>query len=366
MANTTYGLNSPETVKLWSRKLAREALKATYIGKFTGRDSNSLCQIKEDTSKGDGDRVRTTLRMLLTGDGVLSDATLEGSEEALTTYTDDIVIDQLRHAVRSGGRMTEQRIPFSVREEARMGLQDWFADRIDTWFFNQLGGNTAQTDTRYTGLQATIAPDTAHHYQQVGASTETVGTTHANDTTVGSASSTNRFQLTAIDKLVTVAKTNSPQIRPIKVGGNEYWVMFLHPDQVYDLRTDNTAGQITWYDAQKAAMQGGRVDNNPIFTGALGVYNNVVLHESTRVPNGANTTTAVTKTRRAIFCGAQAACMAFGKGYSMGQFNWVEELFDFRNQLGVSSGIIAGLKKLRFNSSDFGSIVLTTSYSGNQ
>lgn len=103
MAVTNYGVNAPEAVKLWSRKLFHEALKKTWFSKFMGRDSNSLIQIVEDTSKGPGDRVRVTLRMLLTGAGIQGDSTLEGNEEALVTYTDDLLIDQLRHAVRSGG-----------------------------------------------------------------------------------------------------------------------------------------------------------------------------------------------------------------------------------------------------------------------
>ena len=40
--------------------------------------------------------------------------------------------------------------------------------------------------------------------------------------------------------------------------------------------------------------------------------------------------------------------------------NWVEELFDFKNQLGVSAGAIWGLKKTIFNSLDFGTIVVPT------
>ena len=42
--------------------------------------------------------------MQLTGDGVQGDATQEGEEEALTTYTDDFVINQLRHAGAQGAR----------------------------------------------------------------------------------------------------------------------------------------------------------------------------------------------------------------------------------------------------------------------
>jgi hypothetical protein len=49
----------------------------------------------------------------------------------LTTYSDAIVIDQLRHAHRSGGQMSEQRVTFNMREEARAGLADWWAGRIE-------------------------------------------------------------------------------------------------------------------------------------------------------------------------------------------------------------------------------------------
>jgi len=151
MALTSYGVNSPEAVKLWSKVLSREALKATWIGKFIGEGSDALVQQRDDFKKSAGDRLTTTLRMQLTGDGVLGDGTLEGNEERLTTYTDNLLIDQLRHAVRSAGKMTEQRIPWSIREEAKDGLVDWWAGRMDTAFFNQLCGYTVQTDLRYTG-----------------------------------------------------------------------------------------------------------------------------------------------------------------------------------------------------------------------
>src|SRR6185295_19331782 len=121
MAVSDYPVNHPLAVKIWSRKLIREALKQTWASKFMGTGTDSIIQIRDETQKGPGDRVTIGLRMQLTGGGVQGDGTLEGNEEALTTYTDNLFIDQLRHAVRSGGRMSEQRIPFSIREEARVG-----------------------------------------------------------------------------------------------------------------------------------------------------------------------------------------------------------------------------------------------------
>lgn len=348
MATTSYGVNDALAVKLWSKKLFQEALKATWFSKFMGKGSDSLIQIKDETSKGAGDKITIGLRMQLSGDGILEDGTLEGNEEALTTYSDSVFINQLRHAVRSAGKMSEQRVPFSVREEARQGLQDWWANRLDTAFFNQLAGNTAVTDTRYTGNQACVAPDSSHQ----------VWVTGSNDQALGSG---NVMTLAMIDKCVEKAKTNTVPIRPIKIAGyGDVFAMFLHPYQVYDIRTSTSTGQ--WLDIQKAALTGSGDTKNPIFTGALGVYNGVVLHESTRVPTGVNSSTsaAISTVRRAVFAGAQAGVMAYGKDSSSGEMSWVEEMFDYGNQLGVSAGLVFGIKKAQFNSSDFGTIVASS------
>jgi len=57
----------------------------------------------------------------------------------------------------------------------------------------------------------------------------------------------------------------------------------------------------------------------------LGVYNGVVLHEWTRLPNGIGANSA--NTRRAVFCGAQACSLAWGQGYSEAP-KYIEDLID--------------------------------------
>lgn len=345
--DTNYPLNHPLAVKIWSRQLLEEALKQTWFSKFIGNDSGSVVQLKNDLSKGPGDRIRVGLRMLLTGDGIQGDSTLEGAEESLTTYTDDLFINQLRHAVRSAGKMSEQRVPFSVREEARQGLTDWWAERLDTSFFNQLTGNTGQADTRYTGNNATIAPSST-----VFGNSDLVAA-------IGSlsATTTHALSLRDFDKAVALAKTRSPVIRPVVQGGDQYYVAFLHTFAVYQMRAQALTGQ--WADIEKAKVQGGK--DSGIFTGAVGVYNNVIYHESTRLPDvtgmGNTGSGASTDFRRAALCGAQALIMGYGQdgGSSV---SWTEELFDYKNKLGVSAGMIFGLKKTQFNSVDFGVVTL--------
>jgi N4-gp56 family major capsid protein len=229
-----------------------------------------------------------------------------------------------------------------------------------TSFFNQICGNTAAVDTKFTGNNATVAPSTNRIIR--------AGNVAGDNNLTAS----DKMELQYIDiarqraETASVAAGTGPLVRPIRIEGNDYYVMFLHDFQVHDLRTNTSTGQ--WLDIQKAAMQGGDVASNPIFTGALGVYNGVVLHKASRVTQGANGTTAVANTRRAVLCGAQAAMIAFGSSNGATRYTWVEEMFDYGNQLGVSAGSIFGLKKTKFipandsatNAEDFGAIVVST------
>ncbi len=348
MAATSYGTNDPLAVKLWARRLIVEVLKSAWASRFMGPTPDSIIQVKDELQKSAGDKITYGLRMQLTGLGVAGDGTLEGQEEALTTYNDSVVINQLRHAVRSAGKMSQQRVPFEVREEALSGLRDWWTDRIDQSWLNQIAGNTVQTDTRFTGMQATVAPTTTSNILFV----------NANEASDNSVSTTSTFVLSVLDKAVERARVNTPAIRPLKIGGKPMYAAFLHPYQVTDLRISTSTGQ--WLDIQKAVLQGGEISDNPIFDGSLGVYNGVIMHSDARVPQGVTGSSVVTSVRRSIFCGAQAAMMAFGRDSGPEKFTWVEELFDYGNQLGVSAGLIFGMKKAVFNSVDYATIVMST------
>ena len=99
---------------------------------------------------------------------------------------------------------------------------------------------------------------------------------------------------------------------------------------------------------------------NAIFRGSLGQYNNTIIHEDSRMPLASPSGSALTTVRRAIFAGAQAGCVAFGRGSGPNRIDWYEELFDYGNQLGVKAGLIWGAKKMVFNSADFGVIALSS------
>jgi N4-gp56 family major capsid protein len=84
-------------------------------------------------------------------------------------------------------------------------------------------------------------------------------------TTENSITTTATFSLSLLDKAVERARTNTPAIRPLQIGGKPMYAVFMHPYQVTDLRTSTSTGQ--WLDIQKAAMTGGEIQDNPIFDG---------------------------------------------------------------------------------------------------
>src|SRR5258708_8171823 len=168
------------------------------------------------------------------------------------------------------------------------------------------------------------------------------------------------MSLAVIDACVERAGNATPLIRPIKINGENKFLMFLHDYQVTDMRTKTDSGQ--WLDIQKAALGGGIGSKSPIYTGALGEYNNTILHKWNRLPMGvSNAGVQQTSTRRAVFCGAQAGAVAFGREFDEGvHYKWVEELFDYERELGVSTQTVWGIKKATFGGQDFGTIVATT------
>lgn len=352
MSETTFGLNDAMAVKTWSKMLSVAMRENCDIAPLMGDDDNSIIQIKSETKKTGGDKVTFGLRARLTGDGKTEGETAEGNGESLSIYSDAVVINELGHVVgsRSENTIDQQRVPFNLREQCKDALGEWWADRMSATFFNQVCGNTAQTNTKYTGLNATSAPAGTGRHIWAGSATTDQGLT-ASDV----------FTLDLIDAAVENAKVGANMVRPIRINGQPKYVCYLHPYQVTSLRTNSSSGQ--WLDIQKAALAGGADSKSPIYTGALGEYNGVILRSSQDIPLGCNSatpTSAVSSTRRAVLLGAQAAVMAYGSNGSANKYRWNEELLDHKRKLEVSAWSIMGMKKSVFNSADFGTVVIST------
>ncbi|MDH2313337.1 N4-gp56 family major capsid protein [Methylobacterium brachiatum] len=357
MSFTSFGVNDPMAQKTWSKKLAVEANKALDVDPLIGEGDGSIIQKKTELSKGNGDKITFALRMQLNGDGFTSSDVAEGNGEQLGTNSDSITIDELGHVVgvKSKNTIDAQRVPFDMREQARSGLADWFMLRKAVTVFNHLCGatpiNFRPNALKYSGNNAITAPSAGRIIR-------------ANGKTAGNLVQADFMTLGMIDAMVEVAKTGGSaglvSMRPVVIDGGKYFVLYLHSTQVTSLRTNTSAGQ--WLDIQKAAMAGMQSSKSPIFSGALGMYNGVILRESQQVTQGvsADGKSFVPNTRRAVLLGAQAATIAYGKAGGDTTYRWNEELYDHKRNLEVSAWSIWGVKKTSFNGADFSCIVAET------
>lgn len=360
MAITNYGVNDALAVKLWEKKLDHEALKFTDINPLVGTDQNSIIQLKTNMQKGPGDQVTFGIRMQLQGAGFTENQLAEGNGESLTTYNDRVLINELGHVVgvKSENSIDQQRVPFNLRDEARMGLSDWYAKRFSVAFFNQVCGYNLQVDVRYTGLNAALAPSASRIIRQSARASDDLLV--AGDV----------FTIDLIDKAKELAITATPKIRPFNAVGmtngrrdfnktlTDKYCMYLDPFQVTDMRRNTSSGQ--WLDLTKAADTG-RGYGGKIYTGAIGEYNSVILRQTADLTNGVSAGGVIVATvKRAVLLGAQAAVMAFGKQGGINRYRWNEELFDHKRRLEVSAWTIHGMKKVQYNNVDYGTVVVST------
>jgi N4-gp56 family major capsid protein len=379
MAEVVVPVSDATAVVVYSRRTFTHAIRSTTAAKLMAiglkaDDQTNFVQLFDETMKGPGDLIKYDLIPNIIGPGVLGDTPIAGQEQAWSALQDSFYINQQRQAELLKGRMSQQRVPYSMRDSAKVTLANWMKTIINTGMMNQLGGNSAQTDVSYTGMQAAVAPDSSHWLY---AST---GTAESN------LSSAMPFSVNLIPLAVAKAQGSLAfPIKPVVVKGVEIaGVLFIHPLQVKALKVNFTAGE--WADIYRAALTGGQITGNPIFTGAIGMYENVVIHQDAYVPYGDTAqnliydpvaaamvaaptnlgavTAGTTSIARGIFVGAQAGAIGFGAADQMDgkplRVRWYEELLDAGNQLRVTAGMVWGFKKTRFASLDYATIVISS------
>ena len=330
-ATSDWATGSPETVKRWSEQTWTELPKLIYWTKFMGKGLNACIQVKEELQSKPGDLVTFSFIKKLAGAGIDEDTQgaggLEGQEEAIVPYTDTVGIKHLRHAVRLKGRLSEKRTAYDQRSTAKDLLTTWMAETIDKSIFTAFDTGTHATHVVYGGAATSTATLQAGDYMTTALLTKTKTKAKKADGT-----------------------TSSGKVWPLKVGTDEYYVAVISPDQEHDLKVHDPA----WAQAQREAQNRGK--DNPIFTGALGIWDGVIIHSHENIALATNWGAGGTLTgASAMFVGRQAGAFAWGFMPS-----WVEKEFDYGNSTGFAVGACWGMKKAIFNLFDHAFYSLAT------
>jgi N4-gp56 family major capsid protein len=362
MAQTIVGLNSAMAVKIYSGNLAVDiGRKGYFTNKFMGSGEVPTKPIWRltDLEADSGEQISYDLSMQLKAAPTQGDNIIEGKEEALNFYTDVVYIDQLRHGVDCGGRMTRKRTLHDLRKIGKARQTDYWARLFDETFFMYLSGSRGTNTefiepTTFSGYanNSFTAPDSQHLVYG------------GNAVSAASMATTDKMNLQAIDKCVAYAEMMGggtqgiPQIQAAEVEGEKRYLTIMDPYQAYDLR--NGSDTNGWAEIQKALATA--LGNKSAFiTGAIGIHNDVVMHKHQnciRFTNyGAGANVAAT---RALFLGVQAATIAFGSPGKDLRFGWREEEKDAGNKIAIYTNTIVGIKKVTFNGLDFGGMAIDT------
>lgn len=348
---TTLLTGSATAVKRWLDQAYQEYLGLNVLAKYFGTSETSMIQVNEDLMKNKGDSITFNRLGALTGEGVQGDSVLEGNEEDLPYNSQAVTIDLYRNATKVAGKMTEQRFPFEIANKSKPALTQWKAHKDEREIFRAMGSidgvlyNAASEAQKDAWL--------ANNADRVlfGAA---VANNVANDhsacllTVDGTADVLLPAHLTLLKRL---AKLGNPKIQPLKIGeagmGMEVYVYFAHPYCTRDLKASDD-----WKNANRDAMPRG--SENPIFTGAIGSYDGVIVVESDKIPLLDNVGAGSIDVAQNFLCGAQAILWAQGSVGGGQRVNFVDEKFDYGNKTAVAIESMWGVAKARFGTGPAG------------
>jgi len=348
------------TRKRWARDLFLTLLPAVEFNELTGKTSSDIVQLRTELGKGEGDNITFGIRLPLVGEGVVGDDTVEGNEERLRFRNFGLTIQELNHAVDTGGKMEEQRVPYNLMQEGKDGLQEWWGAKLSDYLINTLVGNSAYRIAGKVFAQAITDPDTDHFIAVNQADGTAVATAEAAIT------SADVIDLQMLDRMKQRAEVplhpaysigDTPagsgyKLRPLMKNGKPYYRVIMH-NYVFDaLRQNTNVGQ--WGDLLRSA--------NKLQIPYVEIeYNGMLISKSERIPK--MLTVGSGGVYRTILLGCQAACWAWGgAGDSKSTvMSFVPYTKDAERYVMIRGGGIFGIKKTTFDSKDYG-IITGSSY----
>ncbi|ELI6420907.1 DUF4043 family protein [Aeromonas veronii] len=371
--------------------LTEEAPKGVKINGGKQTSAGAPVVRISDLGKTAGDEVDMQLFHQLSGRPTMGDKKLAGRLESLSFADFSLTINQSRHGVDAGGKMSQKRTKHDLIKTARVLLADGYYGRlVDQRGFVQLAG--ARGDYAATDIILPLADDEEFAEIMINPITAPTYERHffgGDATTFESIDAADRFNLGCVDNMALFLSEMANPIQPIRMhsdpsGGEPLFVLYVTPRQWHDFYTSSSGKD--WQAMQIAATERAKGWNHPIFRGEGAMWRGILVKEYKGLPIRFNQGSTVkvcdvnsetgmevdkvagTTIDRAVLLGGQALANAFGSGEQGGSFGMHEEKTDHGNSTEISIHWVSGLQKIRFkqrngNIQDHGCMVLDTAVS---
>lgn len=253
-------LSDADTRVAYSKAVTKEVTKKSKMKPFIASSENDTTSIIRSVLKTleHGSIVGVEMEDALIESGAVGNVDFSASGEELKNIKQFIKIDRFQHAVPSTQSIVNQRNADSFKSRSKDSLSNWGTMKFDKIAFSAFSANC--TNIVVCG----------HH-----ADATTANLVKADVLTTTDVEEAKRRALLGLNAL----GISVPPLIPVKTTQNEnmgyydeveYFVMFVGTNSARNIKTDPN-----WEAARKDALERGK--SNPIFSGALGFWDGVLL-----------------------------------------------------------------------------------------
>ena len=358
MATTSFrgnfGTLAEGEIEVWRKQLTFFAKDNDPFDSLSGGD-DAVIQIIDDLTKTEGETVVSQAVPYISDGGRVGDTEREGREVELSSDSMRTTIDIISQQNRNKGKLSDQQSVINFRETSSKVLQQWIVETQAQQKFHVLsgitmdnnlsggvrmdsnsGGNTGPSEWKDLAWASDITiPSPGRHLRIEGSGINADGDT-------GSITPTDTLNYSSITE--ACAFLDDAYIKPVMDGSGEpYYFLFLTPRAIAKLKNDP--------DFLNAQISGqSRGDENPIFTGAIKTVDGLAIRKHRYVYTnrdagagnmwgGAGDVVG----SRGLLLGAQAMVQA-----NCSDWEWIEEQFQYKSQVGISTDSIYGMRKTVF------------------
>jgi len=331
-----------------NRQVFTEHLKLFSLRGLMGPQGSgaAICVDTElEAESGDTKKFTYIPQALETTDALKGqDVEILGNEKKVSEFPLSITVDEVNFPLRKRGKMTDQRSVVKYREVHKRQITRAFAQYNEDVIFDVLSGRTAAykaaptTTDAVNGAGRCIRASGSSDYAEVTAA-------NSDETALASAmANTDLMSPQLIEAAVIMAKQSGTyKLQPLRVGpdNREFFILFVSLKAAKDLRFNQD-----WQDHALSVVEAGLGAEDMIATGALGVWDNVIVKKSERIYEFADGGDMLA---RNLLVGGDAAVLAWAQTTEMS-----EEILDHGRVLSSNGSEIRGEVKVTFNDVDMG------------
>ena len=341
MAETT--VPSGLTVQQWDEKYFNEYLNSNWFKQFMGTGTSKMIQVKEDLTKKPGDTVTFTLVNRLRGEALSENDVGEGNEEDVDLRSYTIRVREYFKPVKYR-EFDTQKTAIDLRQAHKDVLMDWNMELDRNNIIRAFGSINGVKYSSATEAQKDAWITDNSDRVLFGASKSNYSTGDHSASLANVDASADKLAPLALSLMKRMAKQADPRIRPIRaksgISGSDGFIVFAPTECVRDLAA-NTEFQQANREARNRGVE------NPLFTGADYIWENLYIYEIEDIPAVGAVGASSAIVRPVYLCGAQALGISWAKRPIT-----VEESFDYGRKKGIGVKQWYEVDKLRFGTGD--------------